>query len=109
LAQLGAKDKTKVQAYVVGDISGKHFLHDEESARPLIETFLRLGDEVFSDKERLGLSLYAVIKRRLLNAGVPQANINHYGQCTFSHQRYSSHRRDKDRNDRNHIVVVKTR
>jgi copper oxidase (laccase) domain-containing protein len=109
LTQLGAKDKTKVHAFVAGDISGKHFLHDHESARALIEPFLCLGDEVFTDKERFGLSLFAVIKHRLLRAGVPLRNISHYGDCTFDHQRYSSHRRDGDRNDRNHIIVVKTR
>jgi copper oxidase (laccase) domain-containing protein len=109
LAQLGAKDKTKVHAFVVGDISGKHFLHDHESARPLIEPFLRFGNDIFTDQERLGLSLFAIIKRRLLHANVPESNISHYGDCTFAHQRYSSHRRDGNRNDRNHIIVVKTR
>ncbi len=109
LASLGTKDKRKVQAFVLGDISGKHFLHDHESARPLIEPFLCLGDEIFTDKARLGLSLFAVIKHRLLHAGVPLGNISHYGECTFAHHRYSSHRRDGDRNDRNHIIVVKTR
>jgi copper oxidase (laccase) domain-containing protein len=109
LAKLSPKDMTKVQAFVLGDISGKHFLHDHESARPLIEPFLRYNEEVFTDKVRLGLSLYEVIKRRLLHAGVPLAHIGHYGECTFAHHRYASHRRDGNRNDRNHIIVVKTR
>ncbi|MEY2665305.1 MAG: Multi-copper polyphenol oxidoreductase laccase [Candidatus Parcubacteria bacterium] len=109
LAQLGARDIKKVQAFVLGDICGNCFLHDHESALPLVEPFLRLGQSVFTNVERNGLSLFKVIEARLMHAGVPSANIAHYNDCTFEHHRYSSHRRDSDRNDRNHVIVVRVR
>lgn len=109
LAQLGAKDRTKVKAFVLGDICGKCFLHDHESAAPLISSFLRIGDRVFDDVKRRGLSLFKVIRSRLEHAGVSPAHITHYGNCTYEHHRYASHRRDGDRNDRNHVIVVKTK
>ncbi len=109
LSHLGTRDVSNISAHVVGDICGKCFKHDHDSARPLIVPFLPLGDQVFLDVESGALSLFAVIKHRLLHAGVPEASISHYGDCTFEKHRYSSHRRDANRNDRNHIIVVKTR
>jgi copper oxidase (laccase) domain-containing protein len=109
LAQLGAKDRNKVHAFVVGDICGTCFLHDHESALPLVAPFLRLGEQVFDDVERHGLSLFKVIKLRLTHAGVPTSNITHYGNCTFHHDHYASHRREGNRDDRNHVIVVKVR
>ncbi len=109
LSQVGTRDFSKVSACVVGDICGKCFKHDHASARSLVTPFLPLGERVFTDMESGALSLFAVIKHRLIHAGVPEMNIEHYGECTFEKRQYASHRRDNNRNDRNHIIVVKTR
>ena len=109
LSHIGTRDFSKVSAYVVGDICGKCFKHDHASARPLVAPFLPLGEDVFFELESGSLSLFAVIKHRLTHAGVPETQIGHYGDCTFEKSWYASHRRDNNRNDRNHIIVVKTR
>lgn len=106
-AFLGAKDPTKVTVLVIGDICGECFKHDYESAQHLVAPFLPLGKEVFADIETGSLSLFSVIKKRLMFIGVAESTIHHYQDCTFEKNRYASHRRDEDVNERNHIVVVR--
>ena len=108
LTALNARDLSEVVVLVVGDICGYCFKHDAPEARHLIEPFLMFGDEVFFDRDHFGLSLFMVIEIRLIAAGVPRGNITHANECTYEKGRYASHRRDGDRNDRNHVIVVKT-
>lgn len=109
LVQLGAADLKKVRAHVIGDICGKCFLHDTDTGRPLVEPFRKLGEKVFQDWDRGGVSLFAVIKHRLMHAGVLSKHITHSADCTYEKSQYASHRRDKNRDDRNHVIVVKTK
>lgn len=100
----GNGPKDDVIALVIGNICGACFKHEKEEAHHLAEPFLPLGERVFANIENRALDLYAVIKHRLMHAGVLEQNITHAGPCTFETPALSSHRR-KD-TDRNTTVVV---
>lgn len=94
-----------VEALVVGNICGQCFKHDQEEAKPLIEYFLKLPENVFADRATGALDLYRVIHHDLAHHGVPTGNINQAGPCTFETKGLSSYRRDKTPL-RNTVILV---
>lgn len=99
-------DPTRVIALVVGNICGRCFKHDHESAQHLIEPFLKLPEQVFADRSVGALDLYEVIKHQLIFHEVPAENIRHEGPCTLETPGLSSYRKDKTLL-RNTIIVVR--
>lgn len=105
-ALCGNQSKEPVEALIVGNICGSCFKHDHASAQEKATRFFPLGDKVFADLETLSLDLEAVIRHRLVHAGVREKNIRHMGPCTFETPSLASHRRGDSGDVRNTVVIV---
>lgn len=94
-----------LEAHITTGICGNCFVHDTDGASSFVTPFDLFGHQVFVDRSRGALDLFAVIGGHLRAYGLGEHCITRDSTCTKESNALSSHRRGDT--SRNSIIVTR--